>query len=69
MRGPTRSINLGLVCSRQLGIGDRATHLIEHRAYLKWLARGFRRDLAMQSWLEAEAEINAEIGQAKPRTA
>lgn len=66
MRAPTRSGTLALICSRQLSIGDQTRHLIEHRAYLKWLARGFRRDLAMQSWLEAEAEINAAIGQAKP---
>lgn len=35
--------------------------MIAQRAYLKWLARGCRSDTALQDWLEADAEVRAEI--------
>jgi hypothetical protein len=33
--------------------------MIEHAAYMRALARGFRGDRAEQDWYEAEAEIDA----------
>jgi hypothetical protein len=36
---------------------------IARRAYLKWQARGCPSGTALQDWLEAEAEVKAEIGQ------
>jgi hypothetical protein len=38
---------------------------IARRAYLKWQARGCRGGAALQDWLEAEAELKAELGQAR----
>ena len=35
--------------------------IIAQRAYLKWIARGCRSDTAQQDWLEAEAEVKADI--------
>jgi hypothetical protein len=35
--------------------------LIERRAYERWKAKGCPRGNAVQDWLEAEAEIDAEL--------
>ena len=35
--------------------------MIAQRAYVKWIARGCRSDTALQDWLEAEAEVKADI--------
>jgi hypothetical protein len=35
---------------------------IAMRAYEKWLKRGCPHGTAMQDWLEAEAELKAEVG-------
>ena len=35
---------------------------IAHRAYQKWCQRGCRHGAHQQDWLEAEAELRAEIG-------
>jgi hypothetical protein len=35
--------------------------MVAHRAYVKWKARGCRSDTALQDWLEAEAEVKADI--------
>jgi hypothetical protein len=35
--------------------------MIAQRAYLKWKAREWRSDTAVQDWLEAEAEVKSEI--------
>ncbi|MBI3466638.1 MAG: DUF2934 domain-containing protein [Planctomycetes bacterium] len=39
----------------------RLRELIAQRAYAKWIAGGRRTDSAVQDWLQAEAEIKAEI--------
>jgi hypothetical protein len=37
--------------------------MIAQRAYQKWLARGCPRDTEVQNWLEAEAELKAELSE------
>lgn len=36
---------------------------IARRAYLKWQSRGCPSGTSLQDWLEAEAELKAELGQ------
>ena len=36
---------------------------IAHRAYQKWCQRGCQHGAHQQDWLEAEAELRAEMGQ------
>jgi hypothetical protein len=43
------------------GSQDRRHRLIEHRAYERWRAKGCPRGTALQDWLEAEAEVDAEL--------
>jgi hypothetical protein len=38
---------------------------IARRAYLKWQARGCPSGTHLQDWLEAEAELKAELGQGR----
>ena len=38
---------------------------IARRAFLKWQARGCPSGTALQDWLEAEAELKAELGQGR----
>ena len=42
-------------------MSDLIRDMIAQRAYLKWKARGRRSDTALQDWLEAEAEVKADI--------
>ncbi len=37
--------------------------MIAQRAYQKWLARGCPSDTEVQNWLEAEAELKAELSE------
>jgi hypothetical protein len=37
--------------------------MIAQRAYQKWLERGCPRDTEVQNWLEAEAELKAELSE------
>ncbi len=36
--------------------------LIECRAYERWMAKGCPRGTALQDWLEAQAEVDRELG-------
>jgi hypothetical protein len=39
--------------------------MIARRAYIKWQGRGCPAGTALQDWLEAEAELQAELNHAK----
>jgi hypothetical protein len=41
--------------------GGPIHNLIVLRAHRKWIERGCKEDTAIQDWLEAEAEVQAEI--------
>jgi hypothetical protein len=44
----------------------RPRRLIERRAYARWRAKGCPNGTALQDWLEAEAEVDAELELGSP---